>query len=69
MASGDRYRARASECADAADSAVDPERRVTLLELARRWLRLADQVDAMRERSGLKGDSLVEEASPDQRSQ
>ena len=41
----DQCRKRAIECIDAADHATCPERKVTLLELAQRWLMLANQVD------------------------
>jgi hypothetical protein len=41
--SGDHYRALAHECMQAADRSSDPGRKVSLLELARRWLRLAQQ--------------------------
>jgi hypothetical protein len=42
--SGDEYRELANECMEAADRSSDPGRKVSLLELAGRWLRLAQQV-------------------------
>ncbi len=45
MPTGDEYRSRANECIAAADNVTEPERKVSLLELAQRWLRLAFQVE------------------------
>jgi hypothetical protein len=42
--SGDEYRELAHDCMEAADRSSDPGRKVSLLELAERWLRLAQQV-------------------------
>ncbi len=53
MLSGDEYRKRANECIAAADKAAEPVRKVSLLELAQRWLRLAFQVDKIEHRKGL----------------
>jgi hypothetical protein len=61
MAAGDEYRARARECTDAADHAADPERRLSLLELAQRWLVLADQADEMERTRTARGDVLLAE--------
>jgi hypothetical protein len=60
MAFGDEYRKRANECIAAVDKAVEPERKVSLLELAQRWLRLAFQVDRIRDRKGSRGDALLD---------
>jgi hypothetical protein len=61
MAAGDEYRARARECTDAAAHAADPERRLSLLELAQRWLVLADQADEMARTRTAQGDVLLAE--------
>ena len=61
MASGDEYRKQANECIAAADRATKPERKVSLLELAQRWLRLAFQLDKIRDREGLRGDVLFDD--------
>jgi hypothetical protein len=65
MASGDHYRARARECIEAADRTSEPERKLTLLELAQRWMRLAEQVDTIRDESGLRGNALLDGPKPD----
>ena len=44
---GDRFRTRALECIEAADSVADPGRKLALLELAQRWLNLAAQVEGV----------------------
>jgi hypothetical protein len=44
---GTKFRARANECFKAADSTADPERKLAHLDLAHRWLRLANQLDEM----------------------
>ena len=51
---GKQYRVRARECMEAADRLNDPGRRIILLELAQRWLMLADQIDAIEARLGQK---------------
>ena len=61
MTSGDRYRKRAVECIDAADHATCPERKITLLQLAQRWLMLAHQLDQK------GGDRVSDDATPSQR--
>jgi len=61
MGSGDEYRERAKECIEAADKAAEPERKVSLLELAQRWLRLAFRLDKIRDREGLRGHVLFGE--------
>jgi hypothetical protein len=60
MASGDQYRERANECIEAADRSADPERKLYLLELAERWLRLAEHVDGIHDPNGLRGDALLD---------
>jgi hypothetical protein len=57
MGSKDDYRDKAHECMQAADRTYDPARKVSLLELAGRWLRLAEQVH---DRRGLTGDALID---------
>jgi hypothetical protein len=63
---GDEYRSRANECIAAADKVIEPERKVSLLELAQRWLRLAFQAEKIGDDQGLKGDALLD--PPDDRS-
>ena len=59
--SGEEYRALADECLEAADRSSDLGRKVSLLELARRWLRLAQQTHNRR----TWGDALIDvPASP-----
>jgi hypothetical protein len=53
----DLYRDLAQECMEVADKTHDSGRRVSLLELARRWFRLADKV---RDRKALVGDALLD---------
>jgi hypothetical protein len=60
MASGENCRARAKECIEAADRAADSERRLVLLDLARRWLQHADQADTLADRHELRGDALLD---------
>jgi hypothetical protein len=67
MASGDEYRKRANECIAAADKAAEPVRKVSLLELAQRWLRLAFQVDKIEDRKGVGGDALLDPPGSDHR--
>jgi len=67
MASGDEYRKQANECIAAADKAAEPERKVSLLELAQRWLRLAFQLDKIRDRRGARGDALLDPPDADRR--
>jgi hypothetical protein len=62
MATGDEYRERANECLAAADQITEPERKVSLLELAQRWLRLAFQVEKIQNHNGFKGDALLRPA-------
>jgi hypothetical protein len=45
MITGNKFRARADECLREADSMTDPERKLVHLDLARRWMRLAAQID------------------------
>ena len=61
MATGDEYRKRADECIAAADKVIERERKVSLLELAQRWLRLAFQVEKIGERNGVRGDVLLDD--------
>jgi hypothetical protein len=58
MASGEEYRARANECIEAADRLTHPENRLALLELARRWMRLAFKVNVVEDRKSVIGDAL-----------
>ena len=60
MASGEKCRARAKECIEAADRADDPKSRLILLDLARRWLFHADQADTLADRHELRGDALLD---------
>jgi hypothetical protein len=59
MASGDQYRLKAAECTEAAQRASEPERKVGLLELAQKWLQLAEQADN-RDRNGVRGNALLD---------
>jgi hypothetical protein len=56
----DQYRARANECIAAADHVADPERKVSLLQLAQRWMRLAFQVEKIGNDQGVRGDALLD---------
>ncbi len=67
MATGDEYRKRADECIAAADKVIERERKVSLLELAQRWLRLAFQVEKIGGRNGFKGDALLDPPGDDNR--
>jgi len=67
MLSGDEYRQRANECIAAADKVAESERKVSLLELAQRWLRLAFQVEKISDRNGFRGDALLSPPDADQR--
>jgi hypothetical protein len=58
MPPSDRYRGKAKECTEAAEQVVDPERRLALLELAQRWLVMAEQAEEG-ERPAGRGDALV----------
>ena len=49
----------------AAEQATDPERKISLLELAQRWMRLAFQVEIIGERNGFKGDALLDPPDAD----
>jgi hypothetical protein len=69
MASGDQYRIRAKECTGAAEQAADPERRLSLLELAGRWMRLAEQADEIMNHSGNRGDALLRDPPTQQQAQ
>ena len=53
MGPGDQYRARAKECLEAADAIADRE---NLVELAQRWLMLAEQVEGIQGRNVLMDD-------------
>ena len=64
MPSGDIPKPREPIIA-AADNATEPERKVSLLELAQRWLRLAFQVEKIGERNGFKGDALLDPPDAD----
>ena len=65
MAAGDEYRARAQECMQAAESIADTERKISLLELAQRWMWLANQLEVGQNRSGLRGDALLDDPKKD----
>jgi hypothetical protein len=67
MAPADEYRARAKECIDVAERAADPKRKLSLLELALRWMRLAAKVDETRERKGATGGVLLDPPGTDLR--
>ena len=67
MPSGDEYRSRGDECIAAADQITEPERKVSLLELAQRWLRLAFQVEKIQNHNGSKGDALLDPPGDDNR--
>jgi hypothetical protein len=54
----DLYRDLAQECMEVADRTRDPGRRVSLLELAGRWFRLADKVHDRKK--ALAGDALLD---------
>ena len=45
MNSAELYRANAAECLVMASSMTDPDSRASLLEMARKWLRLAEQAE------------------------
>ena len=55
MASSDEYEARAKECIQVADRLTHPENRLGLLELARRWMRLAFHLKIVEDRTGVIG--------------
>jgi hypothetical protein len=48
---------------EAADHATDPGRRVILLELAQRWIMLADQIDEIEAGRQPIGDALLDSPS------
>ena len=60
MASEEHYRERARECMQAADTMFETDRKVSLLELAQRWLRLAHHAEAT------AGDALLRDTNPNQ---
>ena len=62
MASSDKFRARAIECIEAADSMADSVHKLVLLEIAQRWLDLANRDEAMGD--GLRGDGLLDDSKP-----
>lgn len=64
MVPGNKFRAQVEECINAAGSAADAGRKLVFLELARRWLALAAQADALYERNTLRGDVLLDESKP-----
>ena len=59
MISGNECRARAAECTQAASQSSDQERRVSFLELALKWLVLAEHADAMGDARRASGDVLL----------
>jgi len=64
--SGDEYEARARECIEAADRLTHPENRLALLELARRWMRLAFHLKIVKDRKGVIG-ALLDPPGSDHR--
>jgi hypothetical protein len=60
MASGDSHRARAKECVAAAGVVADPDSKLVLLEIAKRWLWHAGQADTIADRHELRGDALLD---------
>ncbi len=63
MASGDKFRTRARECVEVADSMADPVHKLVLLEIAQRWLDLATRQEWQREPPG---DAFLDESETDQ---
>ena len=63
---GNQYRVRARECMEAADRINEAGRRIILLELAQRWLTLADQIDGIEARRQPMGDALLDTPEADQ---
>jgi hypothetical protein len=61
MHSGDEYRKWTLECLQAAESMFEADRKITLLELAQRWRRLARQADEF------VGDALLRDAGQSRR--
>jgi hypothetical protein len=53
---------------EAADRMADVDRKVSLLELAQRWLRLAEQMDTSRAHGHPGGDALLDGPSRERRS-
>lgn len=51
MRAGDQYRHRAVECMRAVEVVVEKPRKIALLEVAQRWLNLAEQADLAGENS------------------
>jgi hypothetical protein len=47
MGTGDQYRRRAQECCEEAERTADPEKRLSLLEMAQRWTHLAEAVETI----------------------
>jgi len=66
MPSGNQCRVCARECMKAADRINEPGRRIILLELAQRWLMLADQIDGIEARRQPMGDALLDTPESDQ---
>jgi hypothetical protein len=58
MAFESPYRAIAKECLDVAGRTADLGRKLVLLELAQRWLQVAEEIAQINERNGLR-DNLV----------
>lgn len=53
MSTPDFYRKKALECAEAADRVSDLQERLTLLEIAQAWFKLADHVTGRPEDAAL----------------
>ena len=58
MTSWEKYRARAVECIEAAERVADPQCKLTLVELAQRWIRLAMRKDSEKSRTSVQGGVL-----------
>jgi len=59
MAETEDYRQKALECLLAADGIADPEKRLTMLEMAQAWMRMAQHAER------LHGRLLLGAALPD----
>ncbi len=56
MSTADDYRLKALECAEAADRVSDLQERLTLLEIAQAWFKLADHATGRPEDGGPRND-------------
>jgi hypothetical protein len=64
LGSRDKYRMRALECLLAADGMTTPERKVSMREIAQRWLALAIHLERM-EVQNLVREGMLPEGSAD----